>query len=620
MSSLQLLRSRRFGPLFATQFLGAFNDNLFKNALIVTVGFGAGRLGARDPEQAATWVNLAAAAFIAPFVLLSASAGELADRLDKSRLLSAAKAAEVAIMLLGAAGLWLGQLWLLLLALSLMGAQSAVFGPAKYAILPQHLRPEELVMGNGLLSMGTFAAILVGTLAGTWLPWQAVSGLVLVVALLGWASSRRIAPAPSAHSESAKPALAPLAASGRVLRIARKQRAVWLSILGISWFWLVGSVLLAQLPSLCLEVLGAGSEVVGVMLCAFTLGVGVGSLLCARLSGGQVELGLTPLGCAGLSLAGLDLFATLQGLVPGAVMLSVAEVLHSGPGLRMLLDLALLGAFGGLFVVPLYALIQSRCAPEERARVVSANNIVNALFMVVAAAAAVALRALGLGAVELLVVVAITNILVGVYIFTLVPEFLMRLLIWMLVHVFYRLRPDGLERLPEQGPAVIVCNHVSFVDAPILAALSRRPIRFVMDHRIYRLPVLHFIFKTGRAIPIASRREDPAQMERAFDEVAAALEDGDLVCIFPEGKLTGDGRLSDFRPGIERIIERNAVPVIPVALSGLWGSFFSRAGGRNTSRCLRSKVDVRCGEALAPQGVRADRLRERVLSLRGAVQ
>jgi hypothetical protein len=287
---------------------------------------------------------------------------------------------------------------------------------------------------------------------------------------------------------------------------------------------------------------------------------------------------------------------------------------------RILLDLFFLGLFGGFYAVPLYALIQSRTQPTHTSRVIAANNILNALFMVVAAAFGALLLERGLSIPQLFFVTALLNAAVALYIYRMVPEFLMRFIVWLLIHSVYRLRTRGLEHIPETGPGVVACNHVSFVDALVISAGCRRPIRFIMDHSIFRIPVLNFVFREGRAIPIASAKEDPTALERAYEETAQALRDGDLVGIFPEGRLTPDGDLQPFRAGVQRIVESTPVPVIPVALRGLWGSLFSRSGGRAFFKWPRgpfSRIELVAGPALAPETVSPEELKQAIAGLRG---
>jgi 1-acyl-sn-glycerol-3-phosphate acyltransferase len=621
-SQFKLLGERRFGPFFVTQFLGALNDNVYRNALVILVAFQGAAMTTLAPG---VLVNLAGALFILPFFLFSATAGQLADKFDKARIIRRVKLLEVAIMAIGAPGFVRGDLALLLAALFLMGLQSTLFGPVKYAILPQTLREEELVGGNALVETGTSIAILVGTILGGVLIASAAGPHLLVpvatigIAVAGYLASRAIAPVPPTA-----PGLAidwnPLTATWETVRFAQRNRTVFLSILGVSWFWFYGAMFLSQFPEFARLYLGGDEGVVTLLLAVFSVGIGLGSLACERMSGHKVEIGLVPFGAIGLTVFALDLFlaapdaAAVQGL-------SVGEFLRAPGALRVLADLALVALFGGFYIVPLYALIQSRSEPSHRSRIIAANNVLNALFIVAAGLIAAGFIALGATVPQLLLLTALFNAAVAVYIFTLVPEFLMRFLAWLLIRAVYRLRASGLENVPEEGPALIVCNHVSFVDAVVIMAACRRPIRFVMDHRIFKTPLLSFIFRTAGAIPIASRKEDPEMMERAFAEVARALRAGELVGIFPEGRITDNGELYPFRPGLARILEETPVPVVPMALRGLWGSFFSRKEGPAMTRPLRrglfNRIALVAAPPVEPALATPEALQARVLELRG---
>lgn len=621
-SQFTLLNTRRFAPFFATQFLGAFNDNLFKNALIVLLTFQAVNWTTLAPE---VLTNLAAGIFILPFFLFSATAGQLADKYDKAKLARLVKLLEIVIMGVALFGFSTHSLAVLLSALFLLGLHSSLFGPVKYAILPQHLREDELVGGNALVEAGTFVAILIGTLAGGLLAgvaghpgWVAIAGLV--IAVLGYLCSRGIPAAPAPVPELVV-SLNPFSETWRNIGFASQNRTVFLSILGISWFWLYGALFLAQFPAYAKNVLGGSETSVTLLLAIFTIGIGLGSLLCERLSAGHVEIGLVPFGSIGLTLFGIDLAFASPALLPIGAPLSLADLLALHHTWRVLFDLFALGLFGGFFIVPLYALIQLRSAPEQRARIIAANNILNALFMVCGALAAAGLLGDGLSIPALFGVAALCNAVVAIYIYSLVPEFMLRFIAWLLVHSVYRLQQRGLQNIPEEGAAVLVCNHVSFVDPIVIAAASRRPIRFVMDYRIYRMPVISLIFRHMRAIPIAPARDDAVMMEAAFEEVASALAAGELVAIFPEGRITDSGELYPFRPGVQRIVGRTPVPVIPMALQGLWGSFFSRKDGPAMSKPLRrglfSKIALVVGTAVAPAAATPEHLQEIVAGLRG---
>ncbi|MFQ5937684.1 MAG: MFS transporter [Acidiferrobacterales bacterium] len=623
-NQFSLLKERRFGPFFSTQFLGAFNDNVFKQALVTLIAFYSAHLISTSTD---TLINLSAGLFILPFFLFSATAGQLADKYEKSRLIRWVKLLEIVIMLCAAVGFYLQNVPLLIGLLFLMGTQSTLFGPVKYGLLPQVLKDEELVGGNALVETGTFLAILLGTIGGTQLIGMGEIGIgvtaatVVVVAALGYLVSWRIPSIASADPEL-RINWNPITETWRILRFAYSSRTVFLSILGISWFWFVGAMYVAQLPNYTRLTIGGNENVLTVLITLFTIGIGAGSLLCERLAGHKVEIGLVPFGSIGLTVFGIDLFfASPPVSAPvDTALIGALGFLQSPGNWRVTVDIVLIGMFGGFYIVPLYALVQQRSEPAHLSRVIAANNIVNALFMVVAAAYAIVLLRAGLTIPQLFLVAAIMNAAVAFYIYTLVPEFLMRFIVWLLIHSIYRVQKNGLEQIPDRGAAVLVCNHVSFVDALVIAGCVRRPIRFVMYYKIFNLPILKFVFRTARAIPIAPATENKTLLARAYDEIAAALDRGDLVCVFPEGHITEDGEIHSFRPGIERLVKRNPVPVIPMALRGLWGTFFSRKGGRAMRRFpthLWAKIALAVGAPVAPETATANALQQSVLALRG---
>jgi len=618
-SQFRLLRERRFLPFFGTQALGAFNDNVFRNVLIILIAYGGTAAAAGADAEVLT--NLAGGLFILPYLLFSGVAGQLADRFDKSRIVQIVKGAEILIMVFAAFGLTRGNLTMLLGALFLLGAHSTFFAPAKYGLLPQILDSTELVGGNALLEMGTFLAILLGTLAGGVLA-AGHDNATIIAALIAIAAAGFFISLGMPRTPAAAPALTidwnPLRSTFSAIRTARESRTVFLSLLGNSWFWFYGAVVLAQLPLFVRTVLGGSEQVVTLFLVVFSAGVGIGSLLCERLSGHKVEIGLVPFGSIGLTVFALDL-ALASPATPAASLLNAWTFLQQPGSWRLLADLGLVGVFGGIFVVPLYALIQQRSRPEAVSRVISATNIVNALFMVAAALfGAIALRN-GLTIPQLIMAVAVMNAVIAVYIYTLVPEFLLRFLSWLLITVIYRLRLEGIDRIPGKGPALLICNHVSFVDPIVISAACRRPVRFIMDASIFRIPGLNAVFRGMKAIPVAPAKEDPETYERAFAVAAQELRDGHLVCIFPEGRLTADGEVREFRPGVLRILKETPVPVIPLALSNLWGSMFSRfakAPWQRLPRRFLATITLAVGRAVEPQDVTLEGLRQQVLELR----
>ncbi|PFH11463.1 1-acyl-sn-glycerol-3-phosphate acyltransferase [Collimonas sp. PA-H2] len=621
-SQFSLLRQRRFAPFFWTQFFGAFNDNVFKTALLTILTYEAISWTSMDVN---VLNNLIPGLFILPFVVFSATAGQLADKFEKSGLARYVKVLEIVIMSVAAVGWMTHTLWLLILAVVGMGVHSTIFGPVKYAYLPQQLRPNELVGGNGIIEMGTFVGILLGEVLGAVLvvhkPWgiELVAGGTVAIAILGWLFSRRIPLTPAAEP-GLKINWNPITETMRNLSFSRKNRPVFLAMLANSWFWFYGAIILAQFPLYAKNYLHGDHSVFVLLLTVFSLGVGAGSLLCERLSGHKVEIGLVPFGAIGLSVFGLDLFlASLSYTNTAAV--DMGSFVQQHGSWRILFDCVMIGLFGGLYIVPLFAVIQTRCDRQHLSRTIAGMNIMNALFMVVAALVALTLLSMGFTIPQIFLVTAILNALVALYIFTVVPEYLVRFVAWILIHTIHRVTTFNRDRIPDEGAAVLVCNHVSYVDAIVIMAASPRPIRFVMDHRIFKVPVLAWVFKTAKAIPIAPAKENPELMERAFDQIAAALADGDLVCIFPEGKLTSTGEMNEFRGGIKKIVDRSPVPVIPMALRGLWGSMWTRSGGNPFQRSFKrgplSALQLAVGEAVAAAQATPEYLQQQVQALRG---
>ena len=622
-SQFALLRQRRFLPFFVTQCFGAFNDNVYRQAIIGLLFW----LGVSS-EQKTLYTNLAPALFILPYFLFSALAGQIAEKTEKSTLIRITTAMEIGIMSLAAIGFVLQSMTVLLVALFCTGLQSTLFGPVKYSILPSVLQPRELTGGNGLVEMGTSLSILLGmiiggsifALAGSSGPWVAGAAIV-VLAIVGHLVSRAI-PNAGAGMPGLRVNWNPIPESIAVLKLARRQLAVRNAVLGVSWFWFVGTVLTSQLPTYAEVNLGGSATLYIFALALFSVGTGVGSMLCERLSARTVEIGLVPLGAFGMTAFLLDLYFARPGaaLVTG---LDIGGFLQQPGSWRIVVDLLGIGLFTGFFVVPLFALIQSRTPKSEMSRVFAGLNIQNSGFIVLAAVSGLAVQRLFDWTIpQVFLALAIANALVAIWIFTIVPEFLMRFLSWVLVRTLYRLRARGIDHIPDEGAALVVCNHVSYMDALILAASIPRPVRFVMYYRIFNIPVMRWIFRTAKAIPIAGAREDPELMQRAFDEIDAALADGQVVGIFPEGRLTSDGDIAAFKSGVEKILQRRAVPVIPLALRGMWSSMWSRRDSRlgrmRVPRRFRADIEVVAGAPLDGVAADARMLEAEVRALRGA--
>jgi hypothetical protein len=615
-SQFSLLREKRFFPFFLTQFFGAFNDNVFKNALVIMIAYKA----AANSDML---VNLAAGLFILPFFLFSAIAGQIADKFEKSRLIRIVKFIEIIIMLIAAFGFYIDNINLLIFVLFLMGSQSSLFGPVKYGYLPQHLEREELIGGNALIESSTFLSILIGTiLGGILIAMESITPItaaILCIAVAGYLSASFIPKTP-ASSPDIKLNFNIFTETYRNISFLPQNRVVFLSILAISWFWFYGSVYLMQIPNFGSKVLGGDNYVITLLLSMFSVGIGLGSLLCEKLSGKRVEIGLVPIGAFGLAIFGYDIAVAAENWIASTELQSINQFWSSKGSGRILADLCFIGVFGGLYIVPLYALVQERADQSHLSRVIAGNNIINALFMVLAAVMAmVILVAMKWTIPQLFKVTVLLNIIVALYIFTVVPEFLMRLIVWFLVSIFYRIRAKGLENIPHDGAAVLACNHVSFIDPLILGGYIRRPVRFIMYYKIYNIPVLKWLFKAAKAIPIAGYKEDPEMYEKAFIEVKKALDEGDLVGIFPEGGLTSDGTIQPFKNGIEKIISETPVDVIPMSLSNLWGSLFSRKDKgvlKRRPRKFLAKIRLNVGEPISPENITKEVLRDKVAELK----
>jgi len=615
-----LLRQRRFAPFFWTQFSGAANDNLFKFAFTVMVTYQL-QISWLPPAMAGLVIG---ALFILPFLLFSATSGQLTDKYDKTTMIRLVKNLEIAIMLVAGYGFYNDNVAVLLTCTFLMGLHSTLFGPVKFAYLPQVLDERELTGGNGMVEMGTFVAILLGNVVGGLIVAipevgrQDVAIACVLLALVGRAVAQFIPSAP-ATDPGLKVNFNPVSETWRNLKLAHQNTVVFRSLLGISWMWFFGAVFLSQFPSFAKEVLHGNEQVASLLLVVFSVGIGIGSLLCEILSRRHVEIGLVPLGAIGMSVFAIDLYFASRGLPPAAG-LALGQFLAAPAHWRVMADLALLSLFAGLYSVPMYALIQLRSQPTHRARIIAANNILNALFMIASSVIAGVLLKLGMTIPQIFLLVGLANAVVAFYIFMLVPEYLLRFVAWLASRLVYRFKVTGDDNIPVAGAAVLVCNHVSFVDAVLLMAASPRPIYFVMDHRIFKVPVLGWLFRLAKAIPIAPRKEDPAAYEAAFDAAAKVLQGGDLLAIFPEGGITRDGTLQEFKGGIMKILERQPVPVIPMALTNLWGSYFSRVeeGGamvRPFRRGVFNRVGLNVGAPVPPAQVQPEVLRTHVAQL-----
>ncbi len=570
-SQLQLLKQKRFAPFFLTQFFGAFNDNVFKNSLIILIAFQSSYSGSDISNYI---INLAALLFILPFFLFSATAGQIADRFGKAELIRKIKLGEIAIMLFAGAGFYLDSIPLLLFCLFLMGTQSSFFGPIKYSIIPEHLRQRELIGGNALVESGTFMAILLGTMLGGVLVGMAedaramVSATVIVLAGFGYLSALKI-PSTAAVAPSLRVRWNPAVETVRNVAALRKYRPVFFSILGISWFWFLGATYLTQMPNFIRLTLGANAQVVTFFLALLCVGIGVGSLLCERLSNRSIELGLVPVGSIGLTLFGIDIFFATSMQVTGE-LLGLQEFIRNPSNWRLCTDIFLVGLFGGIYIVPLYAMVQARTRAQERARVIAGNNILNAIAMIGSAVYAIALLGSGLSIPMLFLTAALLNAAVALFIFTRVPEFLVRLIVWTSRTVVYRIETAGLQNLPQQGPLIMLCRPARLLDVLILSSCLRRPMRLFVSPEHLESSLSAFLLRAVDRLADASNPRASSSAVPVHQQIIRDLARGDAIGIFADGSFDPED-LQGPEPADEgQIRTQVAVNVVAITLRRRW--------------------------------------------------
>jgi acyl-[acyl-carrier-protein]-phospholipid O-acyltransferase/long-chain-fatty-acid--[acyl-carrier-protein] ligase len=574
-----LLATRRFLPLFVTQAIGAFNDNAFRFALAILVAYDLGpRLGLR-----ADLINtLAAGLLIVPFFLFSATAGQLADKLDKGLIARRVKFIEIGVVALASFSLFTDQVWLQLLCVFLTGTQSAFFGPVKYAILPQHLKECELLGGNGLIETGTFLAVLLGTLFGGYFitgDWgrASVSAIMIVLAVGAWLASREIPPAPPPQPDLAINRNF-FGETLNVLGFARERSDVFKAILGISWFWALGVIFLTQIPTYVEGTLGAGEAVANLVIVVFTVGIGAGSLLTNRILAGQVSVRFVPLAAILITISIVDLwFATgaASRNAPDGGPMGLTTFLGYFASWRVLFDLGAIAFFCGFYVVPLFALMQTRSAPERRARIIAANNIMNALLMTAATVVALALLAGGLSVRTLFLLTGLANALVAVYIMKLLPQELLASIARGLFRLLYRVEVKGLDNFQAAGTrAVIVGNHTSLLDGPLLSAFLPERCAFAINTHMAQAWWVKPAFTLYDLAPI-----DPSN-PLALRALVDRLKQGQKVVIFPEGRITVTGALMKVYEGPGAIARMADAKLLPVRIDGAQYSFFSRMRGK----------------------------------------
>ncbi|WP_374373343.1 acyl-[ACP]--phospholipid O-acyltransferase [Dongia sp.] len=556
----RLILDPGFGWMLVTQFLGALNDNIYR----FVVSFFAIALAAQQEDglDAATYLSAIAAMFVLPYLLFSGYAGQLADRYPKRSVLIVTKSLEILAMGLGFVAFVLGNLNLMMAVMFLMALQSTFFSPAKYACLPELLPDHDLSRGNALIEMSTFLAIILGTWAGGQLfesmgnqPVM-LGAIVLAIAVIGTLASFGIGRTP--HPVVKAPfQLNPLAGIDKGMAELFGNRRLFLTVLGISWFWFLGALLQISIPLYGTQVLGLGEGATGTLWAAVAIGIGIGSMAAGRLSGHKVELGLVPIGSVGMGLCAM--FLVTADTTGGAIFC-----------------FGLLGFFGGFFVVPLNAMLQQKSEAGSRGRIIAANNVLNFIAILLAAVANYVFGSvLAFRPDEVIFAGGILSFLVTGYIFFLLPDFFLRFVLWSLTHSIYRIRIVGAENVPLNGPALLVCNHLSFVDGLLVGACVQRFVRFMVYAPFFQIPGLGGFLKRMHAIPTGGGKvAEPIRRARA------ELAGGHVVCIFAEGAITRTGNMLPFKRGFERISDGIEAPVIPVHLDQVWGSIFSFKDGK----------------------------------------
>lgn len=575
-NQFSLLGQKRFLPLFITQFLGAFHDNVFKNALVVLLLYAVGINAPKNPEML---VTLAAGLFILPFILFSAMGGQLADKFPKQKIIRVIKLAEIAIAALGTAALFTGSIELSFVTLFALGTQSAFFGPSKYSILPDHLKSDELISGNALLNTGSFLAILFGTIAGTVL--IAMQGGALIVSCLlvgtacaGYAAACFIPPTVS-KAPNLKINFNPITETYSILKHAFMQdRKVVRSIVGVAWFYFLGGMFMAQFPNFTRGTLGANEHVLALFLVMFSIGIAFGGLLNNRLLRGRVEAVFVPLAILGITIFSIDLYFA-SNLIVGAELIGLKDFVTNSAHWRILFDVCMISICGGLFVVPLNAIIQHFTEQRHRARIIAGSAILNAVFIFASSIFSAAILTKGLEVRDIFLTFALVNVAVALYICWLLPDYLFKSVLQTILKLVYKVEVRGLENFEKAGPrAVIVSNHVALLDPPLLAAFLPGKPMFAVNSRVAQWFWVKPFLKLVDAFPLDPT--NPFSIKSLINEVQK-----DKHCvIFPEGRLTETGALMKVYEGPGMVADKADAMILPVRLDGVQHTPFARLKGK----------------------------------------
>jgi acyl-[acyl-carrier-protein]-phospholipid O-acyltransferase / long-chain-fatty-acid--[acyl-carrier-protein] ligase len=594
-----LLKDRGFQSFLWTQFLGALNDNLYKMIVSLRAVYVAAQTG-----HGGEYLSLALAVFSIPFLLFSGYSGYFADRFSKRTVLISVKVFEIGVMALGVLVFFSSNVGLMLIVLFLMALHSTIFSPAKYGIVPELTGDKDLTRANALLEMTTFVAIIMGTALGGLMfklwkeePWKMGYAMV-AVAVMGFGTSLGITRVPPSGAKD-KFQWNPFAEVITGTRHLLKDRPLWLTVIGISYFFFLGALFQTDLVVFGSDVLKVDETHIATMVGCLAVGIGIGSMLAGRLSGDKVEIGLVPLGSALMTVSSAALF-----LSKGSFVMSI-------------LSLAVLGIASGLFIVPLNAYLQQRSGVGETGRAIATNNFYNTLGMLLASAVLYSLHdKLHLSPATIILLSGALTIGVTVYIVTLAPEFLVRFLLWFTTHTIFKIRIVGTENVPRRGPALLVANHMSHVDGMLIGACLQRFVRFMVWKPYYDMKAFHWFFKLTKAIPVGT--SGPRDMVRSIQDARAELKAGHVVCIFAEGAISRTGNLLPFKRGLEKIVDGLDVPVVPVHLDRLWGSVFSFEGGRffwKWPKRIPYPVTVSFGEPMPAAEANAHSVRQAIAEL-----
>ncbi len=612
MSLKIIYNNRRYVPLFWTQFFALINLHLFRNALIILIAYRSVRIAGVDSNSV---VVFSSAIMVFPAIVFSGTAGQLADKLNKSKLIRLIKFSELLVMLLVSYGFYTDNFAVLLAALFLLGLTSTFFGPLKFGIIPDLVQRTEIVPANGYVVASTFLAIVVGTVAGGVATLQEHVTIILIAAGLGLSALGLMAswflPPTRIYSQHLRVDWTMLRSTWEILAIVRRNGPIFYSIIGMSWYWLFASGLMALIPIFTKDNLHADKDVVTVLMALFALGIGVGAVLCDKLSFQRVETGLIPLGAIGMSAFGLDLSLLLSAWPPApaaAPLLRIGEFITLEGGWRILMDVALIALFGGFFAMPLYSFVQQRSDPAFISRVMAGNNIINAMVGVLGATVVTALIFLKVTVPTILLLFALLNLAMVNYLYVRTPEFAPRFMNWVLASVVYRIRVEGREHLPDKGPAVLVCNHAGASGWIIIFGACRRPVRFVLDPNRARGALEKLLLRPAKAILLNAGQQDGESAKPVSEEISAELDHGGLIGIFAGGSPRSGGQADRFPSGIVESIRDSAAPIVPMALSGLPDGKIAQHGIAAILEALfrpRREVVLKIGEPVAARGINA---------------